>query len=151
MSIYKIPTWITPLVITLFVTFLVPNTSLLGHLCSVAVGYLCGCPCFPFRVLQLKPRYSRSRLLENFGATGESASLDRGKDESAWEIASLRFCRPEDIWTVRCATVRSAFIGWHNGECGAVDVYGLYSAFGPIDKMKYFVLYLYSYRGLNVM
>jgi len=41
LGIYKIPTWTTPLIVTLFVTFLVPNTSLLGHLCSVAVGYLC--------------------------------------------------------------------------------------------------------------
>ncbi|KAI9822893.1 MAG: putative rhomboid protease [Thelocarpon impressellum] len=39
---YKIPTWTTPLVALLVVTFLIPNTSLLGHLCGAAVGYLFG-------------------------------------------------------------------------------------------------------------
>lgn len=36
----QIPTWITPLVLVFFTTFLVPNTSFLGHLCGLAVGYL---------------------------------------------------------------------------------------------------------------
>jgi len=37
----KIPTWITPLVLVLFVSFLVPNTSFLGHVCGLAFGYGC--------------------------------------------------------------------------------------------------------------
>lgn len=41
-STYKIPTWTTPLVVLLFVTALVPNTSFLGHLCSIGAGYLYG-------------------------------------------------------------------------------------------------------------
>lgn len=40
-STYRIPTWTTPLVILLFTTALVPNTSLLSHLASVGVGYMC--------------------------------------------------------------------------------------------------------------
>ena len=36
--------WTTPLVILLFTTALIPNTSLLGHLGSVGVGYLCMTP-----------------------------------------------------------------------------------------------------------
>ncbi|KAI9804150.1 MAG: putative rhomboid protease [Sarcosagium campestre] len=39
---YKIPTWSTPIIATLFVSFLIPNTSLLAHLCSVAVGIVFG-------------------------------------------------------------------------------------------------------------
>ncbi|KAI9852535.1 MAG: putative rhomboid protease [Thelocarpon superellum] len=39
---YQIPTWTTPLVLTIFTTVLLPNTSFLGHLCGVAVGYLFG-------------------------------------------------------------------------------------------------------------
>ncbi|KAF6812535.1 rhomboid protein 2 [Colletotrichum sojae] len=39
---HSIPTWTTPLILTLVVTALVPGTSLLGHLCGVAVGYLFG-------------------------------------------------------------------------------------------------------------
>lgn len=38
---YRIPTWTTPMILLLFVTILVPNTSLLGHLCGMAVGFLC--------------------------------------------------------------------------------------------------------------
>ncbi|KAL2356053.1 rhomboid protein-like protein, partial [Cryomyces antarcticus] len=38
----KIPTWTTPLVIILFVSFLVPHTSLIGHLCGAVIGYLWG-------------------------------------------------------------------------------------------------------------
>ncbi|KAL8991316.1 MAG: hypothetical protein Q9177_000246 [Variospora cf. flavescens] len=41
-STFRIPTWITPLVILLFATALIPGTSLLGHLCSVGVGYIYG-------------------------------------------------------------------------------------------------------------
>lgn len=40
---YKIPTWITPFVMVLFVSFLVPNTSFLGHVCGLAFGYGCKC------------------------------------------------------------------------------------------------------------
>ncbi|KAI4097168.1 MAG: hypothetical protein LQ344_000578 [Seirophora lacunosa] len=41
-STFRIPTWTTPLVILLFATALIPGTSLLGHLCSVGVGYTYG-------------------------------------------------------------------------------------------------------------
>jgi hypothetical protein len=36
-----IPTWITPFVLVLCVSALVPNTSFLGHLCGLAFGYGC--------------------------------------------------------------------------------------------------------------
>ncbi|GAB0131853.1 Putative rhomboid protease [Epichloe bromicola] len=39
---YHIPTWTTPLFMIFVVAALIPNTSLLGHLCGVAVGYICG-------------------------------------------------------------------------------------------------------------
>ncbi|KAH8887060.1 rhomboid family protein [Thozetella sp. PMI_491] len=39
---YSIPTWVSPLAIVLFVAALVPSTSFLGHLCGLAVGYICG-------------------------------------------------------------------------------------------------------------
>ncbi|CAG8954185.1 hypothetical protein HYFRA_00005805 [Hymenoscyphus fraxineus] len=35
----QVPTWITPLVMVVFVSVLVPNTSFLGHLCGLAFGY----------------------------------------------------------------------------------------------------------------
>ena len=37
----KIPTWITPLVLVLFVSVMVPNTSFLGHICGLLFGYGC--------------------------------------------------------------------------------------------------------------
>ncbi len=37
----QIPTYITPLVVVLFVSFLIPNTSFLGHCCGLAFGYGC--------------------------------------------------------------------------------------------------------------
>jgi len=42
LGIYRIPTWTTPLFASFFVSVLVSNTSLLGHICAVVVGYLLG-------------------------------------------------------------------------------------------------------------
>jgi hypothetical protein len=39
---YKIPTWTVPLALITVVSLLVPNASLLGHLCGAAVGYTWG-------------------------------------------------------------------------------------------------------------
>ncbi|PQE14355.1 Rhomboid 2 protein [Rutstroemia sp. NJR-2017a BBW] len=35
----QIPTWTSPLILVLFISFLVPNTSFLGHVCGLAFGY----------------------------------------------------------------------------------------------------------------
>jgi len=35
----QIPTWTTPLVLVVFISFLVPNTSFLGHICGLLFGY----------------------------------------------------------------------------------------------------------------
>ncbi|KAF2278264.1 uncharacterized protein EI97DRAFT_394488 [Westerdykella ornata] len=37
---YKIPTWTTPLILILLTSILVPNVSLIGHLCGAGIGYL---------------------------------------------------------------------------------------------------------------
>ncbi|THC98831.1 hypothetical protein EYZ11_001678 [Aspergillus tanneri] len=36
----RIPTWTSPLVACVMVSILMPNTSFLGHLCAIAIGYL---------------------------------------------------------------------------------------------------------------
>lgn len=41
-STYKIPTWTTPIALIFVTWVLVPNTSFLGHLCGLLVGYLFG-------------------------------------------------------------------------------------------------------------
>ncbi len=46
-STYSIPTWITPLVMLVCVSALIPSTSFLGHLCGLSVGYLCECNWLP--------------------------------------------------------------------------------------------------------
>lgn len=38
---FNIPTWITPLVLVVVVSVLVPQTSFLGHVCGLLVGYFC--------------------------------------------------------------------------------------------------------------
>src|ERR1700712_5058811 len=39
---YRIPTWTTPIALVFVTWVLVPNTSFLGHLCGLLVGYLFG-------------------------------------------------------------------------------------------------------------
>jgi membrane associated rhomboid family serine protease len=39
---YKIPTWTTPLILIFIISFIVPNTSFIGHLCGALFGYLWG-------------------------------------------------------------------------------------------------------------
>lgn len=36
---YKIPTWTTPILFMLLITFLMPNSSLVGHLSGAVIGY----------------------------------------------------------------------------------------------------------------
>ncbi|KAF2752218.1 rhomboid protein 2 [Sporormia fimetaria CBS 119925] len=38
----RIPTWTTPLILVAITSMLVPNVSLIGHLCGAGVGYLWG-------------------------------------------------------------------------------------------------------------
>lgn len=47
----QIPTWITPFVMVLFVSFLIPNTSFLGHICGLAFGY--GCTNLPVWIIEV--------------------------------------------------------------------------------------------------
>lgn len=41
-GVYKIPTWSIPFVVTVLLSFLIPDTSLLANLCAVTVGTLFG-------------------------------------------------------------------------------------------------------------
>ncbi len=38
----NIPTWATPLILAVVIAVMVPNTSFLGHLCGLAIGYAWG-------------------------------------------------------------------------------------------------------------
>ncbi|CAI6095444.1 hypothetical protein V2G26_015121 [Clonostachys chloroleuca] len=39
---HHIPTWTTPLLMVFVIAVLMPSTSLLGHLCGIAIGYFAG-------------------------------------------------------------------------------------------------------------
>ena len=39
---YRIPTWITPILAIVLISFLLPQTNLIGNLCGASVGYLWG-------------------------------------------------------------------------------------------------------------
>ena len=39
-----IPTWTAPIALLLVIAVLMPGSSALGHLCGLAIGYLCALP-----------------------------------------------------------------------------------------------------------
>ncbi len=96
----KIPTWITPLVLVLFVTFLVPNTSLLGHLCGLLFGYGCKLPLW-LKISETNVEIRGTRLSQVPCTARKSIAMDRRENESAWQASTLRISRPEDIWPIR--------------------------------------------------
>lgn len=121
-STCKIPTWTTPLLVLLFVTALVPNTSFLGHLCSVGIGYICACySSAPLRLHYslCEPYFSRwSWLPQNPCTPGENPSLDRRQIEPPRSSSALRLNRPEDVWSIW----RSAYyicVVWGSRGAGA--------------------------------
>lgn len=38
---YRVPTWALLLLVIICTEALIPNTSLIGHMCGAAVGYIC--------------------------------------------------------------------------------------------------------------
>lgn len=60
---HHIPTWITPLLLIFVVAVLMPGTSLLGHLCGVAVGYIGIC----LLVFPQSPRVANVRSVAGLG------------------------------------------------------------------------------------
>lgn len=60
---YNIPTWTTPLFLMMVISALVPSSSLLGHLCGLAVGYICTFRHSDFLLSNMKVRVNIRRLL----------------------------------------------------------------------------------------
>lgn len=102
---YKIPTWTTPLFLSFVVSVLLSNTSFLGHICAIVVGYLRKWPRFFYHSIIHHPADecapSRTRIPSSLLPTREAHSLDRRKIESSWSTAALRVGRPEDARPVR--------------------------------------------------
>lgn len=74
---YHIPTWTTPLMLLLVLSALVPQTSLLGHLCGLAFGYL--------------------------GKFTPALFLTVGRDDLSWQTAGMgymKFVAPPE-WALR--------------------------------------------------
>lgn len=102
---YRIPTWTTPLILLLFVTVLVPNTSLLGHLCGMAVGYLCK--------FSLLTSYNLILTMHRGSWISEVSSPSRmgsafywGQDEPLRSSATLCFGWSKDLWSIWCLANR---------------------------------------------
>lgn len=102
---YQIPTWATPLILVVVVTALVPNTSFLGHLCGLGVGYICKCP----SSLLASQKTTDMKGLRRTGLSQvpitarEDLALVGGQAEAAAEVAALCQCRSENVWTIRGA------------------------------------------------
>lgn len=104
---HQIPTWTTPLLMILVVAALIPNTSLLGHLCGVAVGYVGTSLPLPISCehMRLTRASSWPRLRQVCCAAGVGSALDRGAPQPAGPPAALCERRPEDVRPVRGAAV----------------------------------------------
>ncbi|PGH32698.1 rhomboid protein 2 [[Emmonsia] crescens] len=74
---YRIPTWTTPLLLIILVFALIPNTSLLGHLCGVAVGYVFGLGYLKFLVPPEKILQWIERKLNLLGRLPHYVSVDQ--------------------------------------------------------------------------
>jgi len=61
LSTLKIPTWTTPLILNVFIAFIVPRSSFTGHMCGLAIGYLWGLGYIRF----LAPSEKILRWIEN--------------------------------------------------------------------------------------
>ncbi|OAX83142.1 hypothetical protein ACJ72_02502 [Emergomyces africanus] len=74
---YRIPTWTTPLLIIILVFALIPNTSLLGHLCGLAVGYIFGLGYLKFLVPPEKVLRWIEKKLNLLGILPHYVSVDQ--------------------------------------------------------------------------
>lgn len=137
----KIPTWTTPIVLVLFVSFLVPNTSFLGHLCGLSFGY--GCE-QGHSTLRGKLTICRGPRIPQISCTSrEGPSVDRREVESAGKIATLRLSRSENIWQIWsvtncccCRERRCAWLCWRLAKIGTMrgDHMRCVKIHGPLYK-----------------
>ncbi|KAI9844461.1 MAG: putative rhomboid protease [Sclerophora amabilis] len=74
---YQIPTWTTPIIFILLVTFLVPNTSFIAHLCSLAIGYMFGLGYLNFMAPPEKILRWVERKLDLLGRLPHYVSVDQ--------------------------------------------------------------------------
>lgn len=71
---YKIPTWTSPLFVCVFVSLLALNTSFLGHLCAILIGYLCKYIQTPAKLILTL--HSRPWIPQDLCPTREGPSMD---------------------------------------------------------------------------
>lgn len=117
----QIPTWITPFVMVLFVSFLIPNTSFLGHVCGLAFGYGC-----KLRRPTLKCRTDCNRgtwISQIPRTTRLGFTMDWRKIKSARKTTSLCLCRSEDLRTIRCSANHEPNISSIRRQQHCVELY----------------------------
>jgi hypothetical protein len=95
---HHIPTWTTPLLLIFVVAVMMPGTSLLGHLCGVAVGYVGMCASATFRGSKaLTSINSRTWVHKILGPSRVGSPLGRVAPKSTRQTPPLCQYRPEDI------------------------------------------------------
>lgn len=103
---HHVPTWTTPLMLCLVVSALVPSSSMLGHLCGLAVGYLCRptpflpitCPIYHWLTMGTR---SRPGVPQVPCAAGEGPAVGGGEAQPAGQAAALRQRGPKDVRPLR--------------------------------------------------
>lgn len=105
---YKIPTWTTPFIAVLLVSFIVPNTSLLGHLCGMVFGY--GCMSRPFTLCKLICLQVRGPWIYQVPSTTRMGVTMVGREiKSTRKIATLCVSGSENLWEIWSAPVHVEF------------------------------------------
>lgn len=133
---YKIPTWTSPLLACVFASVLIPNTSFLGHLCAVLVGYLREYYNLSYiRAHALTPHTISSwpRIPQGLCPAREDPPMDRRQAESPGKIAALCVSGSEDIWSLW----RAPYCKPRGGSIDTLDLSGIYAASGKLGMMTF--------------
>lgn len=111
---YRVPTWALLLLVIVCTEALIPSTSLTGHMCGVAVGYVC-MSCHDRFLFKSTGKRVESVLLTTGNrwprpyqvamSAGEGVEVDRVQAEPSEETAKLCQCRPEGVWALRRASI----------------------------------------------
>ena len=109
---------------------LTSNTSFLGHLCAVGIGYLR--ECFSALLCRNEPILtdfvSWSRLPQDLRSPREDPPMDRRQAESPGSIAALCLGGPEDVWSLW----RAPYCEPRGGSTDTLELLGIYAAFGNL-------------------
>ncbi|BAE57577.1 unnamed protein product [Aspergillus oryzae RIB40] len=107
---YKIPTWTSPLFACIVVSILMSNTSFLGHLCAILIGYLFGLGYLKVFVPPEKVLRWIEGKLNLLGRLPHYVSVDQ-KTYGRYVIMCYSSLVGEEVfWLIKCISV----VFWHD-------------------------------------